>query len=279
MNRISKIWTDLSSSTNDAEVLSYWDRRQSRILEALKDVDSNFDIANKIIHRLAKTLNDKEKYSSVYYLYRAGYLPIENKLIDTADFNELRYELGRGLHHNRKYDHSKRLFNELATTDFDTSRIDDWWNQTAYASTRDRIWIKTDVLPAIGRFAIMIAYILIVVLTKEFLVSTTVFIILFELYETWWYQFRVSSYLKEFEDLREIPEIKKSIKKKLLIELGVSLLFYPIYIFNQEWLLPLAFVVVVYFQVFDYVLNYYYLPKLVGELNRKKARPANITYE
>lgn len=271
MNRVDKIWTDLKDLTTDTQVLNYWDNRQTRILETLKTADSNFETATNILHRLAKALNDREKYSAVYYLYKSGYQPIENKLTPSDQLNEVKYELGRGLHHNRKYDHSKRLFNELASSDFDTNRIEGWWNQTAFASTRDRIWIKTDVLPAIGRFVIMIAYILVAVRTKDFLITTTVFIILSEVYETWWYQYRISNYLKEFEDLPEILEIKKNLKKKILIELGISLLFYPIYFFRQEWLLPLVLIIAVYFQIFHYGLNYYYLPKLVGELNRKKS--------
>ncbi len=269
MSRVEKIWTDLKDLTTDAQVLSYWDNRQSRILETLKTADSNFDTVSNILQRLAKSLNDREKYSAVYYLYKAGYQPIETKLKQSNELNEVKYELGRGLHHNRKYAHSKRLFNELANTDFDTSRIDGWWNQTAFASTRDRIWFKTDVLPAIGRFAIMVAYILIAIKAEEFLISTTVFIILFELYETWWYQYRVSSYLKEFEGSVETVDIKNNIKKKIMIELGISILFYPIYFLKQEWLLPLVLIIAVYFQVFHYGLNYYYLPKLIGDLNRK----------
>jgi hypothetical protein len=269
MSRVEKLWTDLKDLTTDAQVLSYWENRQSRILENLKTANSDFDMVTNVIHRLAKSLNDRGKYSAVYYLYKAGYQPIENKLNQTDQLNEVKYELGRGLHHNRKYDHSKRLFNELANTDFETSRIEGWWNQTAFASTRERVWLKTDVLPAIGRFVIMVAYILIAIKTEEFLISTTVFIVLFELYETWWYQYRVSSYLKEFEGSEETADIKKNIKKKIMIELGISLLFYPIYFLKQEWLLPLVLIIAVYFQVFHYGLNYYYLPKLTGEFNRK----------
>jgi len=271
MNRIDKIWTDLKDLTTDAQVISYWDNRQTRILETLKTADSNFETATNIIHRIAKSLNDREKYSSVYYLYKSGFQPIENKLNQSDNLNELKFELGRGLHHNRKYDHSKRLFNELASTDFDMNRIDGWWTQTAFASTRDRIWLKTDVLPALGRYAIMVAYILIAIKTEEYIISTTVFIILFELSETWWYLYRVSSYLKEYQDLPEILEIKKNIKKKIIIELGISLLFYPVYLLKQEWLLPLVYIIAIYFQVFHYGLNLYYLPKLIGELNRKKS--------
>lgn len=121
----------------------------------------------------------------------------------------------------------------------------------------------------------MITYILLVIKTNEFLITTTIFIILFELYETWWYQYRVTSYLREFEGSFETNQIKKDIKRKIFIELGISLLFYPIYILKQEWLLPLIFIIAVYFQVFHYGLSLYYLPKIIGEL-KKKAHAANI---
>lgn len=117
----------------------------------------------------------------------------------------------------------------------------------------------------------MAAYILVTIKTEEFLIATTVFIILFELYETWWYQYRVSGYLKEFKNSTEVADIKKNIKKKILFELGISLLFYPIYLLNQEWLLPMILTISVYFQGFHYGLKYYYLPKLIGDLNRKNA--------
>lgn len=269
MGRINKIWIDLNELTTDAQVLNYWDDRQTRILESLKATDSEFETANKIIYRLAKSLNDREKYSSIYYLYIAGYLPIEKKLPQSDSLNELKYELGRGLHHNRKYDHSKKLFNELASTEFDINRIEDWWNQTAFASLRERNWIKTDVLPALGSFAIMVAYVLMAIKTKEFLITTTVFIIIFELFESWWFQFKVTKFLMEFEGIPETREIKNDIKKKIIIELGISLLFYPIYFFKQEWLTPLVVIIAIYFQIFHYGLNYYYLPKVIGELNRK----------
>lgn len=271
MSKVIKIWTDLSVLTTDAEVLGYWENRQARVLESLKTANSEFETVVKIMYRLAKSLNNQEKYSSIYYLYQAGYQPIEGKLCQTNDLSELKYELGRGLHHNRKYEYSKRLFNELAAEGFDTSRFDAWWDQTSFASIGDRLWIKTDVLPAFGRFILMMVYIIMAVKTREFLISTTVFIIIFELYEAWWYQYRVSNYLKDFDDNPELKGIKKSIKKKIVIELAISLLFYPIYFLNANLLLPLAVVIGVYFQVFHYGMYYFYLPKLIGNLNRKKA--------
>ncbi len=270
MNIIEKIWMDLQSLRTDAQVLSYWENQHSRILKNLETANSDFDTVTKIIHRFAKSLNDREKYSSIYYLYKTAYQSNENRLNQSDQLNEVKYELGRGLHHNRKYDHSKKLFNELAVTSFDTSRIESWWDQTAYASTREQFWFKTDLIPALIQFVFTIIYIFIVVKTKEFLIFTTIFIILFELYQAWCYQYKVSSYLKEYENSSEVLFIKKNIKKKILIELGISLLFYPIYYFKQEWFLPLALIIATYFQAFHYGLNNYYLPKLIVDLNRKK---------
>ncbi len=275
MNRLDNIWNDLQDKKTDIQVLNFWEERQKRILESLETVESNKKAP--IIYKLVKALNETERYSSVYYLYTNGYLSFEDKLNGNKELlNELKYEFGRGLHHNRKYEHSKRLFNELAASGFDTNRIEDWWDQTAFASIRDKVWIKTDVLPAIIRFVLMIGYILIAIKTKEILISTTLFILLSEILDTWWYQFRVTKYLEEYGNNQEIGNIKRNIKKKIIIELLISLLFYPIYFLKQEWLIPLIFILAVYFHVFHYGLNYYYLPRLIGNLNRENAQPPTM---
>ncbi|MFT6054270.1 MAG: hypothetical protein ACJAS3_001702 [Roseivirga sp.] len=46
-------------------------------------------------------------------------------------------EFELGLHH-WKYEHSNRLFNELASQGFDTSRIDGWWDQAPFSSIERR---------------------------------------------------------------------------------------------------------------------------------------------
>lgn len=244
MSSLEKTWNDLKERVTDNQVIDYWEDRNSKIIENLKKADPNdkLDIAISIIHRIAKSLNDKEKYSSVWYLFKEVFLSIEPNLVYKSNIlNEAKYELARGLHYNRKYDHSKRLFNELASSNFDTTRFEDWWDQTAYASSRERLWFKTSVFPSLVRLIIMATYVYIVILTKEFVISTTIFIILYELLESWTYLNKTSSYLKEFQDSPEIPAIKKRIKKKLLIELGISFLFYIIYFLKQEWMVPASF--------------------------------------
>jgi hypothetical protein len=57
-------------------------------------------------------------------LNEAAYQILENSGSPSDHLNEWRFELG--LHHNRKYEHSNRLFNELASQGFDKSRIDGW---------------------------------------------------------------------------------------------------------------------------------------------------------
>jgi hypothetical protein len=271
MSKIDKIWSDLKEFSSDTQVLSYWEKRKSRILENINSANSDLGSVTAIIYQLAKSLNNKEKYSAVYYLYKSGYQPIQDKFAQSEQLNEVKYELGRGLHHNRKYDHSNRLFNELASKDFDIARIEQWWDQTAYANIREKIWFKTDILPAIGAILLTLSYIFISMNIEDFFVSTIIYILLFELYQYWRYQYKVSNYLKQFEGLPETLEIKNKIKKKILIEFLISLLFYVIYYLKEDWLVPLILVVAVYFQIFHDLLFYYHLPKLIGKLNQKHA--------
>lgn len=275
MSKADKIWADLNGLTTDAQVLNYWDNRQTIILETLKSTASNSESATNVIHRLAKSLNDREKYSSVYYLYIVGFQPIEDKLAASETLNELKFELGRGLHHNRKYDHSKRLFNELASSGFDTSRIDGWWDQSVFASTRDGIWVKTDLLPGGLRFVLFGAFVLIALYTKKYLITTILYVILNELYMAWWYQYQFSNYLKKYENLPEIISIKKNFKKMVLVDLGITILFFPLILLNNLWLYPFVFVIGAYFLIFHNALDYYYLPKLIAELNKKQVQQAN----
>lgn len=269
MKEVDRIWKNLKELKTDAQVLYYWDKQQAKILETLKLSSLNLETEIKIIHRFAKAFNDREKYSSVYYLFKFGYLSLESKFIPSDELNELKFELGRGLHHNRKYDLSKQLFNELGSSNFDTSRIEGWWNQTVFSNTREKVWLQTDLLPSLGRLLLMITYVIFAIKMNEFIISTTVFIILYELYQTWWYLNKVTYYLKEFQELQETEIVKKKIKNKILIELGISLLFYPIYYLNQEILIPLLVIVIVYFQAFHFWLNLFYLPKLIIDLNQK----------
>ena len=203
-----------------------------------------------------------------FFLYKSGYLPIENKLNQSEQLNEAKYELGRGLHHNRKYDHAKKLFNELGKSNFDTRRFEPWWNQSAFASVRDKVWIKTDVLPALAKLLLTLLYFIIAVTTDEFLLTTAVFILIMELFEAWSYQNKVSYYLKDFENSNKVSLVRSSLKKKLIIEFVASLLFYILYFTNEQWAQYLAITLGVYMQAFHFVLNRNYLPKLVGEMNK-----------
>ncbi len=268
MSRLHSLWADVQGLTTDVQVLGYWERRQSSILDRLKTAQSDFEIATQIIHRLAKSLNEKEQYAAVYYLYLSGYLPIENKLPPSPTLVEAKFELGRGLHHNRKYSHSKRLFNELALADFDTDRIEGWWNQSVVAGTTEKLWLKTDFLPALGRFALFIAYLVIAIKTGDFFISTAVFLLFYELYENWWFHYRASAYVKELKNSTKGIRLIRNLRKKLWIELGVSLLLYLLYFLNDAWLIYLVVFLAAFLQVFHYVLRLYYFPKLLLEQNR-----------
>lgn len=125
MNKVTKIWTDLDNLKTDVQVSNYWEANHPQIIKHLKVADTDFNVIIKILYSISKSLNNREKYSSIYYLYQSIYLILEKKLYPSDLHNELKFELGRGLHHNLKYDQSKRLFNELAKDGFDIKRIND----------------------------------------------------------------------------------------------------------------------------------------------------------
>lgn len=272
MNRLEKISRDLKKLTSDAQIVGYWDRRQALILSHLNGENVNPAIALKVLYSLALSLNNKEKYSSIYHLYIQGYLSIHQNLPASKESNELKFELARGLHHNRKYNQAKLLFNELAAQGFDISRFEAWWDQSAFSSIREKFWVKTDLLPSLVRLMLLGVYVFVAIKTEMFLTCTTIFIIFLEIYESWWYYFKVKTYLHEFSQEDRVYKIKRKIFRAVLIEFGISLLIYPAYFLQNDWTLPLVLMLAMYFLGFHFGLNYYYLPKLIGELNREKAR-------
>lgn len=271
MSSLQGIATNLQKYSSEKEISDYWERDSSRILKGLSKVKDEAFLVTQIMHLLARSLNKEEKYSSVYHLFLAGYLPLKDKLIPDESLDELKYELGKGLHHNRKYSEANKLFKELAASGFETTRFDNWWDQSAFAGIRENVWIKTDVLPFFGRMMIMAAYLFFAFYFREFIISTIFLIVLFESYELWWYQFRVKVYLKDFAEDPIVTNGLEKLKRKLVHEFLLSLVFYALYFLNEDLLIPLAFLISIYFQVFHYYLNSMHLPKLIGELNRKSA--------
>ncbi|ANQ49755.1 hypothetical protein MY04_2383 [Flammeovirga sp. MY04] len=270
MSKLKKVKADLQSLKTDAQIVNYWEHNHSRVLERINNSESDWEVATDVIYQFAKSLNDREQYSAVYYLYKVGYLKVEKHLIQSNELNELKYELGKGLHHNRKYKHSNRLFNELGDVGFDISRLEGWWDQSAFGSSREKYWYKAELLPGLITLLITLIYIYLVSKTEEFIISTISFVLLMELFETWRYKYKISIYLKEYEHQNEVKEIERKIKKKLLLELLLSLIFYPIYLINQDWLIPVVIALGAYFQIFNYWLNDHYLPQLIGDINRRK---------
>jgi hypothetical protein len=279
MTRLRKIWNEISEMTSENQVLNYWETRQTRIIDSLKSAETAEDVelARLVMHNLARAFNNREKYSSVYYLFISAYQSIADRVTGKLeDIHELKYELARGLHHNRKYKYSKQLFNELAATGFDTERIEDWWDQSAFASTRDEIWIKSHILPGVTRFLIMIGYLTVVLWTKTFLISTIAFIGLFLFTELQWYLYRVNYYLKEFENDPETEQIKRKIKNRIVFQFVISLVIFPIYFLGHDLIYLATFIIAIYLNAYHYGLELYYLPNLIADLNRKKALNANM---
>ena len=279
MSRLRKIWHEITEMNSENQVFNFWDTRQNLIIDSLRSAETleDIELAGFVMHKLAKAFNNREKYSSVYYLFISAYQSIEDRIKGGPEsIHELKYELARGLHYNRKYKYSKQLFNELAATGFDTDRIENWWNQSAFASTRDRVWIKYHILPGMTRFLIMVAYLIVLLRTEEFVIATMVFIGLSLFTELQWYLYRVNHYLKEYESDPETELIKKKIKTRIVIQFVVSLLIFPLYFLGHELLYFSALLLVTYINAYHYILELYYLPNLIGYLNRKKVLNTNL---
>ena len=259
--------------TSENQVLNFWETRQTRIIDSLKSAETpeDLELSGLVMHCLARAFNNREKYSSVYYLFISAYQRIADRFSGKSEnIHELKYEFARGLHHNRKYKYSKQLFNELAATGFDTERIEDWWDQSAFASSRDEIWIKSHILPGVTRFLIMIGYLTVVLWTKTFLISTIVFIGLFLFAELQWYLYRVNYYLKEFENNPETELIKRKIKNRIVLQFAISLVIFPVYYLGHDLIYLATFIIAIYLNAYHYGLELYYLPNLIADLNRKK---------
>ncbi len=156
--KVDLLWIKIQELDSDAYLFSFWENRKDWIIKVVSSADSNFETVICILYRLSKLLNDKEEYASVYYLYKFGYLPIEMKLTNSTSLNELKFEFGRGLVHNRKYEHSKSLFNELHSINYDNDRISDWRRQSIIKSDLDKYWFKTYFLPRFGVLILTIAF-------------------------------------------------------------------------------------------------------------------------
>jgi hypothetical protein len=284
MTNLEQTYQDFKVAETDNQIISLWERHENRI-KRLIPVDSVSDLKYfiGILELLTKAQNKKELYSSIYYIYKFYYKPINQKLIhyklDTENaVLELEFQLARGLHFNRKYSASKELFNDLAKKGFDIKRFDDWWDQSAFASSRDKYWFKVDILPGIIRVVLIGLFMFTIIQTKEIIFTSAIFIILFESLEYYGYNLKLNTYLKDYIDLPETLLIKQKAKRAILIEFIISLLFYPIYFLNQDWLNFIVIGLIVYMMAFSYGFSFRYLPNMIGELNRKQSTAGNTGY-
>jgi hypothetical protein len=271
MNKITKIKNDLRELKTDSEVLGYWDNRSERILDCLKNLDSDFEDALEIIHRLAKSLNSREKYSAVYYLYTAGYQPIESNFKPSDVLNEVKYELARGLLHNRKQEHSKRLFEELTSTGFDISRIEDWHEQAQDKETNKLKAIYLYGLPALFNAVIIVVFNFVFKFNNPLIETRIVLVLFFIVVEILVFRIVNLYYLKKTNDYNDIQKVKQVVLYQLLIAL---LLLFAQFAFPKTkrliYYFPLTEAIISHVVSLGY--EYQFLPKAI----EKKLRSGEL---
>ena len=273
MSRIKSILEDLQGRGTPQQVRHYWEKRRSRIIAEFSKGDP--DTVSSVIRLLAGSMNEGEAYGMVYDLFISGYRPNEKRLKEgAADLNETKFELARGLHHDRKYEHSRKLFNELIGAGRASKIPNEWLEQSAFGSARERLWIRTDLLPFLGQLILLITFMASVIKTGTFLIPAILLISIHEPFQAWRLKYKVDRYLKAFETEPSSVAVEQRLYRWIGVELLVSSIFIPAYFLLSIRVTELASIMSLFFASFHIGLNLFYLPKVIGELNKEKARKA-----
>lgn len=123
---------------------------------------------------------------------------------------------------------------------------------------------------------IIITYIVIATLRQEFIISTTIFILVYELFELWDNNNKISTYLKDFQGTKGLALIRKRLSYILLFKMLFSLLFFLFYIMNIASMNSLVAVFSTCLFLYQIGFNVYYFPKLIGEINQKYTNQIKI---
>lgn len=280
MDEKFNVYFQLKRFSTDNEVVSYFDNHSKRMFRKLITSDLNPGIKIKILYIISKSLNNKERYSAIYYLFIEAYLPLKNNFKESEELNELKYELGKGLHHNRKYKHSKDLFNELAISGFDVERIKPWWNQTIYKKTLENLWFKNEIVTLVLNFILILIFLVLKLYFNLGFESIILVLIIFIILSNFITRYILSNYLKEFEAVYKKIVLNKLIKYKIILDIVLCMLFIPFYILDKEMLVILPVVLTLISWVYFIYVDYKLFPMNIIEHNfsfiKRKRREKNI---
>ncbi len=269
MTEIDKLYIVFEGFSTDNETISYFEDNSKRIFNKLIQANSNPEKVVKILHQIALALNNREKYAGVYYLFLKGYKPICHYFTPSNLFNELKFELGKGLHHNMKYKFSKQLFNELAISEFDVSRIEPWWNQSVNKTSLENIWLK-NLFP---NFLFGLIYILLIVLVyfldKSILILVP--LITLALIEPFFIKHYYSILLKEDENNYKIKLLNKEINLKIMIDVFILSIYIAVFFIEINWFyMAFPFYFIYTFVYYYLYLNFKFFPKSIVEINKQR---------
>lgn len=269
MTEIDKLYIVFEGFSTDNETITYFEDNSKRIFNKLIQANSNPEKVVKILHQIALALNNREKYAGIYYLFLKGYKPICHYFTPSNLFNELKFELGKGLHHNMKYKFSMQLFNELAISEFDVSRIEPWWNQSVNKTSLENIWLK-NLFP---NFLFGLIYILLIVLTffldKSILILVP--LIIHALIEPFFIKHYYSILLKEDENNYKIKLLNKEINLKIMINVFILSIYIAVFFIEINWFyMAFPFYFIYTFVYYYLYLNFKFFPKSIVEINKQR---------
>jgi hypothetical protein len=253
MANLNEILNELKGFENESLIISYWRKNDKSIQKQVIDSDDK-NAAIEVLYRITKALNRKERYSDIYYIHSSTYALANFNLKPYPYRNELKYELAYGLHHNRKYNLSKSLLNELENADFDLTKANDWRAQTEIGADRiqklNKSTFRSIITPFIGLAAIAFA----IIITEEYILVLTIALLISEFF--WFKRFNKTQLVENTK------ENIQSIKKQFFIIEGLvalgALLLIATEIFTSSFGRFLIVVLLAYFQFAHFGISRFY---------------------
>lgn len=159
-----RILKRLFKRENDVQVMVYWEDNYEVLVELLL-LEEDKHIVQKALLLLSRSLNNREKYTWTAFIYHKVFVPKKRLQGEVSSMvNEIKFELGKGLHFTREYSESKRLFDDLnRVPNFDHSQYADWYEHTLVSSKREQYLDSNSFLLPLSKLLFSLIYLVLIV--------------------------------------------------------------------------------------------------------------------
>ncbi|MFY0675623.1 MAG: hypothetical protein JXQ87_19695 [Bacteroidia bacterium] len=268
MNQLIDIWYKVTSLDNDNQVVSFWQKNQSRIqnLDYKNDLSKYIDI----LYKITKSLNKKGRFADVFYLFSSTYDNKDLNIKPSESLNNLKYELCYGLHHNRRYSSSKRLIDELDNANFDMTKIASFREQTELGHKRNLELKNLKIESLLFEWGIFVAFAAALLITKEYFWVSMIFYLLLEFRRLTQTKLKFEKELIEFKDDHDVNDYSSIVVKYGIIVYSVTFCIFSLEFFQPDWTIHIAASILIIFQIGFFVLTRFFIDDRIKKLKSEK---------